>query len=96
MDVNVGETSVLTPFQMVLESLPRPTIRGMSVSWVVEETDRGFDVPNSAHEEKEIFFGIQMHGEGDVEAHPVVYREVHPCVRLLSALSDTSFVYYPI
>ncbi|KZL86141.1 hypothetical protein CI238_09115, partial [Colletotrichum incanum] len=28
---------VLTPFQMVLESIPRPEMRSMSVSWVVED-----------------------------------------------------------
>lgn len=35
VDVN-GDTLVLTPFQMVLESIPRAALRAMSVSWVVE------------------------------------------------------------
>ncbi|KAJ3469408.1 hypothetical protein MRS44_003473 [Fusarium solani] len=59
VDVGMGEAFVLTPFQMVLESLPRPAIRGMSVSWVVEGTDSRFDVPNTAHEEKERCFKVK-------------------------------------
>lgn len=34
-----GHAIVLTPFQMTLESIPRPVMRGMSVSWVVEKID---------------------------------------------------------
>ncbi|KAI1135020.1 heterokaryon incompatibility protein-domain-containing protein [Hypoxylon sp. FL0543] len=34
-----GGVIVLTPFQMTLESIPRPAMRGMSVSWVVETAD---------------------------------------------------------
>ncbi|KAF9871899.1 putative protein lysine methyltransferase [Colletotrichum karsti] len=38
---NLDEKSkVLTPFQMVLESIPRPEMRSMSVSWVVEDCDK--------------------------------------------------------
>lgn len=64
VDVSMGEAFVLTPFQMVLESLPRPTIRGMSVSWVVEETNSRFDFPNLAHEEKEIGFNVKGMARG--------------------------------
>lgn len=32
-----GSVRVLVPFQLVLESIPRPEIRSMAVSWVVEE-----------------------------------------------------------
>ncbi|KAK7423534.1 hypothetical protein QQX98_000992 [Neonectria punicea] len=40
VDGGLGEdTMVLTPFQMVLESIPRSPMRSMSVSWVVEATD---------------------------------------------------------
>ncbi|RSL64479.1 hypothetical protein CEP54_004704 [Fusarium duplospermum] len=54
VDASMGEeTFVLTPFQMVLESLPRPTMRGLSVSWVVEETDGRLYAPNSELDEKE-------------------------------------------
>lgn len=34
-----GNTLMLTPFQMVLESIPRASLRAMSVSWVVEVLD---------------------------------------------------------
>ncbi|KAI8677386.1 HET domain-containing protein [Fusarium sp. Ph1] len=64
VDVSMGGAFVLTPFQMVLESLPRPSIRGVSVSWVVEETDSRFDVPNRAHEEKERCFKVKGMARG--------------------------------
>ncbi|RMJ15404.1 hypothetical protein CDV36_004942 [Fusarium kuroshium] len=64
VDVSMGETFVLTPFQMVLESLPRPTMRGLSVSWVVEETDGRPDVPNSEVEEKERCFRVKGMARG--------------------------------
>ncbi|KAI0837772.1 heterokaryon incompatibility protein-domain-containing protein [Hypoxylon sp. FL0890] len=41
-----GQTIVLTPFQMTLESIPRPAMRGMSVSWVVETVDENAENGN--------------------------------------------------
>ena len=35
-DIDDGQTLVLTPFQLPLESVPRPCLRGMGVSWLVE------------------------------------------------------------
>lgn len=63
-DVSMGEAFVLTPFQMVLESLPRPAVRSMSVSWVVKETDSRFNVPNPANEEKERCFKVKGMARG--------------------------------
>lgn len=34
-----NETLVITPYQRALESIPRPAMRSMSVSWVVEPSD---------------------------------------------------------
>ncbi|KAI1206855.1 heterokaryon incompatibility protein-domain-containing protein [Annulohypoxylon truncatum] len=36
-----GETLVLTPLQTILESIPRPAMRAMSVSWVVDMVYQG-------------------------------------------------------
>ncbi|ETS81505.1 hypothetical protein PFICI_06507 [Pestalotiopsis fici W106-1] len=41
-----GNTLVLTPFQMMLESIPRPGMRAMSVSWSVEPTESAIIADN--------------------------------------------------
>ena len=50
-----GKCLVFQPFHMLLESIPRPELRNMSVSWIVERVDNGAAVrtDNNADESVE-------------------------------------------